>query len=512
MKILDWLFPRKPEAPPAPARDPMALRYDKLAEAMATMAHMGKPEPRRFPIQPPVLAPGVLPSGQRSCLAMDGVAGPSYAYANSYANWLGFPGYPYLAELTQRTEYRSPSETTANEMTRKWIRVTSTGDDDVSDKIRVIEAELKRHKVRDLFRWAALQDGYFGHSQIYIDVKPGGGGLRTDELRQLPLVVAPATIPKGSLVAFRAVEPLWTTPTAYNSNDPTAPDFYKPQSWFVMGKATHSSRLLSFMARPVTDLLKPAYNFGGMSLSQLLEPYVNNWLSTRDNVSALVANFSRSGLATNMGSILNGGNGQEIFARIALYNQMANNGGMLLTDKDSEEFFQFNTPLSSLDKLQAQAQEQMAGPAHVPLVKLLGITPAGLNANSDGEIRVWYDWIHSEQENLYRTPLDKVIKIIQLDQFGVIDDNITFEFEPLYQLDGKELAEVRKSDADAAAVYITAGVISAEEERQRLANDPESGYVGLDADEMPEPPPAPDPAGEVDPEADNAPDPEAKNR
>ncbi|MTV78262.1 DUF1073 domain-containing protein, partial [Streptococcus pneumoniae] len=83
-------------------------------------------------------------------------------------------------------------------------------------------------------------------------------------------------------------------------------------SWFVMGKATHSSRLLSFMARPVTDLLKPAYNFGGMSLSQLLEPYVNNWLSTRDNVSALIANFSRSGLATNMGSILNGGNGQEI--------------------------------------------------------------------------------------------------------------------------------------------------------------------------------------------------------
>ena len=37
-----------------------------------------------------------------------------------------------------------------------------------------------------------------------------------------------------------------------------------------------------------------------------------------------------------------------------------------------------------------------------PLVKFTGITPNGLNASSDGEIRVFYDDIHAEQEAVFR--------------------------------------------------------------------------------------------------------------
>jgi hypothetical protein len=99
----------------------------------------------------------------------------------------------------------------------------------------------------------------FGHGQIFIKIK----GQESDEARKLPLVIDPATIKKGSLLGFAVVEPLWTTPYAYNSNDPTAPDFYKPRAWFVLGKQTHADRLLSFISRPVPDMLKPAYNFGG---------------------------------------------------------------------------------------------------------------------------------------------------------------------------------------------------------------------------------------------------------
>ena len=46
----------------------------------------------------------------------------------------------------------------------------------------------------------------------------------------------------------------------------------------------------------------------------------------------------------------------------------------------------------------------------------------------------------------------------------------------------KELADIRKTDADAAGVYIDRGVIAPEEERGRIARNPESGYGGLDLD------------------------------
>ena len=55
----------------------------------------------------------------------------------------------------------------------------------------------------------------------------------------------------------------------------------------------------------------------------------------------------------------------------------------------------------------------------------------------------------------------------------------------LKELDGKAAAEVRKTAADAGVAYIGAGVISPEEERERLAADPESGYVNLDVEDVP---------------------------
>ena len=146
---------------------------------------------------------------------------------------------------------------------------------------------------------------------------------------------------------------------------------------------------------------------------------------------------------------------------------------------------QVNTPLSGLDGLQAQAQEHMAAPAHIPLVKLTGITPSGLNASAEGEIDVFFDHIHAAQERDFGDILNTCLRLIQLDLYGEIDDSITYEFEPLREMDGTELAAIRKSDADAAVALTTAGIISAEEERQRLASDPNSGYNSLDPDELP---------------------------
>ncbi len=208
---------------------------------------------------------------------------------------------------------------------------------------------------------------------------------------------------------------------------------------------------------------------------------------------------------TDMSSVLQegGGDPEDLFNRVDLFNALRDNRGLMTLNKDTEEFFQFNTPLSGLDALQAQSQEQMAAPCHTPLVKLLGITPTGLNASSDGEIKVYGDYIRAEQEANITDPLNIVLQIVQLDLFGGIDDSIGFEWEPLEEPSGKDLAEIRKSDADAAVAYIGAGVISPEEERERLAADANSGYNSLDVSVLPEPPADPDAdehAGDLVPE------------
>lgn len=435
-------------------------------------------QPASYSLDFPGLPDGVKPNG----IAMDG--SPLGNFGADCFFGTGFIGYPRLAELAQISEYRSVSETTANEMTRQWIEIKSAGEEDNSETIRQIEECCERLNVRDVFRKAVETDGLFGRGQILVQIKGHDGKLAN------PLLLTEKTIAKGSLKALVNIEPMWTTPAPYNAVDPTLPDFYKPKAWYVMAQEIHASRLFTLISRPVPDMLKPAYNFGGVSMTQLMMPYVERWLRTVDSVSDLLHSFSLSGIKTDMSAILGGSDDGDtnIILRAELYNRLRDNRGLMLLSKDEEEFFQFNTPLSGLDALLAQSQEQMAAPSHTPLVKLLGITPSGLNAGTEGEIAVYYDHIRAMQENLLRDPLDKLLKLVQLHLFGKVNDNITFDFVPLRQMSETELSTIRKSDTDRDVAYIQAGVVSAEEVRGRLAGEPGSGYNGIDVEDVPEMP------------------------
>lgn len=449
------------------------------AKAMRrALQRLPEKQPASYSLDFPALPDGVKPNG----IAMDG--SPLGNFGADCFFGTGFIGYPRLAELAQISEYRSVSETTANEMTRQWIEIKSAGEEDNSDLIKQIEECCERLNVRDVFRKAVETDGLFGRGQILVQIKGHDGKLAN------PLLLTEKTIAKGSLKALVNIEPMWTTPAPYNAVDPTLPDFYKPKAWYVMAQEIHASRLFTLISRPVPDMLKPAYNFGGVSMTQLMMPYVERWLRTVDSVSDLLHSFSLSGIKTDMSAILGGSDDGDtnIILRAELYNRLRDNRGLMLLSKDEEEFFQFNTPLSGLDALLAQSQEQMAAPSHTPLVKLLGITPSGLNASTEGEIAVYYDHIRAMQENLLRDPLDKLLKLVQLHLFGKVNDNITFDFVPLRQMSETELSTIRKSDTDRDVAYIQAGVVSAEEVRGRLAGEPGSGYNGIDVEDVPEMP------------------------
>lgn len=456
------------------------------------------------PIVPPKLFAGVVPEGKTApVLAMDH---NSYGYAAELYTGGGFPGYAYLSQLSTRAEYRAFASTMSTELTREWIEITSKREDDPGskEKIKLIEAEIERLKLRSVFQTAAEHDCYFGRAQLFVDIR--------GQKKNKPLILDKRTIPKDSLEAVRAVEAIWTTPSVYNANDPSAVNFYRPSNWYMLGTEVHASRLLTVITRPLPDILKPAYNFGGMSLSQLAEPYVDNWLRTRQSVSDLINNFSITALATSMDAVLQGtDDGASVFARAELFTLTRSNKGVMLIDKENEELTQTNTPLSGLHELQAQSQEHMCSVSRIPAIVLTGISPSGLNASSDGEIRVFYDWIAAQQEAYWRAPLDTIIKVIQLSLFGDIDEDISFSFVPLFQMDPEQEARIRLSDAQAGQVYISGGVIDPSEERERIARDPLSGYVGLDTSieiVPPQPDPADDPFGnEPTPPTEGKPDP-----
>lgn len=431
----------------------------------------------------PKPAPGVAPAS--ASLAMDANTADLYAYAigsyDSGIDGIRFMGYPYLAELLLLAEYRRMVGVLAQEMTRKWVKLTSTGDEDKSEKLKLLDVAMKKFRVQDVFREAAEHDSAFGVGHIYIDT---GAGKDPAELLT-ELVAKPEKIGKGGLKRIKAVEALWCYPGSYDSTDPMRPDFYRPQTWYVMAKEIHHSRFLTLVSREVPDILKPSFMFGGVSLTQLAKPAVDNWLRTRQSVSDLLHSFTVWNLKTNMASVLEGGGSEGILARAQMFNQFRDNRGLMMTDMVSEELGNIAVPLGGLDKLLAQSQEQQSAVDGMPLIKLVGYTPSGLNSTGEGEMDAWRDRVRAQQVHLFNAPLKRVLDVIQLSEFGEVDETISFEWEPLKEINETERANVRKVEADTAAVLIQEGVISPEDERRRLAQSEDSAYHGLELNEAP---------------------------
>jgi hypothetical protein len=482
-------FRRKPDPAIELEREKLELEKKRLRMAQRMLAEQSAPK-QAPEYKAPWLPAGVVPKGKTAPVAQDSCS-TIYQYAGEQdANFFpAFVGYPQLAMLSQSSDYRSVPETTATEMTRKWGKFVPVGDDENdadaeirAEKIEALETEFKRHDIRSMIQRVIEVEMTMGRAQVFIDLDHGDTSL--------PFVTSPIGVKKGALRGFSVIEPIWSTPSAYNANDPTRKDFFVPERWYVMGQDVHADRLITVIMRPVPDMLKPAYNFGGMSMLQLMMPYVQRYQRTADSIAELVHAFSLTILATDMSSILAGENDPNTLLRAGLFNKYRDNTGLMLLDKEAEEISQINTPLTGLPELLRQAQEQMAAPSHTPLVKLLGVTPNGLGASAEGEIEVYRDYISAQNEAHIRPVIERISEIMQLSLFGEVDQSIRWEFEPLKQMDGKELAEIGEIKARTSVTLVDGGIISQEEARQTLADDPASDYSNIvveDVPELPEP-------------------------
>lgn len=489
-RFKSWLFgstalPAAPEpkATTYPGRPPMVISGMALAQARGAQPP-ARPDPmKRDAVD--VYAPYKYPTTVAPAeMAMDSAFGSEVAAMASWSSSAlfhegqGFFGFPYLAELLQRAEYRHACNIWAEHAVRKWIKLKGGSD----EQRKQIEDELDRLDVRTVIETWAYHDQAFGRGQIFLDF---GDADKLNELAT-PLRLTDTKIsPKRPLRAVKAVEPVWSSPGVYETSNPLKTDFYKPRDWIVYGKRVHASRMLTMTSRPLSDMLKPSYAFSGLSLVQMMAPYVENWLRTRQSVSDMVNSYSILNLATDMSSVLAGGSCSDLYDRAELANRGRDNRGMWLTDKGSEELSNIAVPLSGLHELQAQAQEQLASVARIPLAVYLQITPTGLNASSDGETRNFYADVHALQEKNIRPALTVILDVVQFSLFGKLVDGLTFEFLPLWEMSDKDKAEIRKVDADADNAYVANGVVSPEEVRERLSNDETSLYYGIDLTDPP---------------------------
>ena len=125
--------------------------------------------------------------------------------------------------------------------------------------------------------------------------------------------------------------------------------------------------------------------------------------------------------------------------------------GMTILDlKDKFEGHQ-NTTFSGLGDLILQLAQQIAGALQIPLVRLLGQSPAGLNATGESDLRTYYDNIKARQEANFRVPMTRVYRSLAASAGVKLPEGFWMQFRSLWQLQEKEKAEIAETDVRSVA-------------------------------------------------------------
>lgn len=488
-----------------------ALAWEEEAEAQDALRVTEEQVKRTFkPYQPPE---GVIGPGEEA-MAMDeapvfsanltGAVNSSSTLQQLVHEGIGFPGYPYLSALLMRGEYQNIVHTLSREFFRNWGKfVTKGGKDDEKKKKPKIDAlhnAMERYQVRETLKTLFEHDLVFGGGRCVVITNESD---KDPAELQKALTLTSAKIGAGSLLRFRVVEPIWMTPTNYEATNPLNPWFYKPDSWWVLGQKIDASRIVEIVSRPLPDILKPAWNFGGIPLCLMAKPYVQNWLRTRQNVSDIIDTLRTTVITTDQadqtgGSRTRGGN---LTRRIRLFQKLRDNFGILLLNL-KETASNLTTPLSELAELQAQSLEQICSITNIPVVKFTANSPQGLNASSEGEIRTFYDTGKATRENVIEPAFRRMTDIIQLSEFGEIDPDLVWRWDSLFEETPVEKLDMEVKKAQIRESDIASGQISAEEGRDQIRGDEDSIYAasgltleGSGPDEYPN---MPDNAGTLD--------------
>lgn len=391
-----------------------------------------------------------------------------------------FIGYPVCAELAQVGLMQAGVNTVSDEMTRRFARFS--GGQDAADDVRALNDALDRLKVADHFRTMAEYCGYYGGGLLYMD-------FGTDQDLDKPIALTPQFIAPGSLQGLVPVEPVSVGPLSYNASNPLAADYYRPSQWYVTGVGpVHASRFLRFVKNEPPLILRPAYNFFGIPDVQMALDYMLHFNETRESAARLLKKFSLTVLKTDVDALLYGSDSSGVQRRISHLARNRDNDGVYAISNEDEDIVQINTPLGGVTDIVRQALELLACIWRIPVIKYLGVSPSGMNATGESDLRSFYDHVGGQRKKIFARNVESLLTVLSLSELGRVRADVLIQWPSLWEMTERERAEVGKIRADTDAVYLDRYVVDQEEIRGALSADDEGRFGGIDPDDVPEPP------------------------
>lgn len=323
--------------------------------------------------------------------------------------------------------------------------------------IELIEAEEKRLNVQGKLLEAIIRARLYGGAALYISTGEGNTALPLD----------PKKVGKDGIKFLNVLSKKQLT-AGDIVEDPESEYFNKPEFYSLARNPSvviHASRLVIFTGERLPDpelLATTSLGWGDSVLLSSLDA-IKSVDSAAANIVSLIfeAKVDVVKIPGLMESLADPTAESRLLTRFQLANVAKGNNAMLLLDAE-EEYEQKNASFATLPEILQLLINMAAGAADIPVTRLLGQSPAGMNSTGESDMRNYYDRISSIQT----LEIDPAIKILNecliRSATGARDAAIHYVWASLWQTTDKERADIGKINADTINVLYSTNLFPPE--------------------------------------------------
>lgn len=215
--------------------------------------------------------------------------------------------------------------------------------------------------------------------------------------------------------------------------DPMSMTFRKPRRWSIRGTDVHPSRVAIFRG---LRQLEPEYDGWGFSALNGMLDSIKRIDEGAANILSLVyeAKIDVISIPNLMANMQSRGSQYttDLLRRLQLAMTAKGMNGALILDSQ-EEYSQKSASFSALPEVLDRFMQLASATSGIPMTLLFGMSPAGMNATGESDIRAYYDRIRVEQ-TLFMTPeMTNLDEGIIWSALGARPEEIHYNWRALWQ-------------------------------------------------------------------------------
>lgn len=261
------------------------------------------------------------------------------------------------------------------------------------------------------------------------------------------------------------------------------PEHYELRS--ADGKTTrvHPSRMVRFLGADVIEQRGGLYeDQWGDSILQVVYDALRNASSAQGHIAALIPELKTDIIyIPGLSDAIRTAEGEAaITKRFQYAHTMRSMFSLMLLEgnggagqqAEGERWEQKQINFAQMPELMQQYLQIAAGAADIPITRLLGQSPSGMNATGESDTRNYYDNVAARQRMELAPQLHRLDEVVIRSALGTRPPEIHYRWAPLWGLSEKDKAEVFERTASAARKILGTG-----QEKPLIALEPLSKSV-----------------------------------